>query len=597
MKQGDRSVVKQQKPKIYKSNIHTILISRKDHCILSGDSWAYKFIKGNISTPYENFLTEAGKEAFLRHLTDEDTGWFFVRIDGEALYLRLLELQDPESFKLQILELDLLIENHFHLMEQLSSLKKVGELYGDVYFLYNREDDSIQIFNDSRSLIDSGTYPLSGLIALLEKKCGADSALEHFEDSLRYGMESFSYRVHKNLLKDDHALPETMVRGTPVYLTDGRIGMTGFFHPISPENSSSLSGKPYLLDALTGLVSKSDIEAYIKERLEGNMQNTVIAMMDIDNFKHINDSFGHQYGDKVLRAVSDVVRSVLGNDGLAGRFGGDEFLLVFNNIHDELELRSYLSNIKNMVHSVLPDPTVQGDLMLSVSIGCANYPADADNYDDLFTLADYCMYLAKSKGKNRYIIYLPEKHGTLEEIKKKGHEGARLNERGDMPVGELLIRMLYLASYGKPLPLDDLLQEFTDAFKIPTAVILGGKNIHIMAQAGDIHALTKEMVDDFAAYLKKKPEHALLNVQSEGNVDRLLVNLEANVSEAAVQLHRLMKKHDVHSFLYYQFPDKDGETATLLFLSIGSRTTWNQQQFPFYRIFLDVLSHYSLSHG
>ena len=166
-----------------------------------------------------------------------------------------------------------------------------------------------------------------------------------------------------------------------------------------------------------------------------------------------------------------------------------------------------------------------------------------------------------------------------------------------MPVGELLIRMLYLASYGKPLPLDDLLQEFTDAFKIPTAVILGGKNIHIMAQAGDIHALTKEMVDDYAAYLEKKPEHALLNVQSEGNVDRLLVNLEANVSEAAVQLHRLMKKHDVHSFLYYQFPDKDGETATLLFLSIGSRTTWNQQQFPFYRIFLDVLSHYSLSHG
>ena len=118
------------------------------------------------------------------------------------------------------------------------------------------------------------------------------------------------------------------------------------------------------------------------------------------------------FGDKVIKAVGNVIKNAVGTNAVAGRMGGDEFFIVFEQFTDELEFRNVLRCIKTNVSTVYHD---QMERKLSCSIGLARYGVGpfSTTYHDLFKIADRSLYLAKVKGKNRYIIYKPELHGDF----------------------------------------------------------------------------------------------------------------------------------------------------------------------------------------
>ncbi len=77
--------------------------------------------------------------------------------------------------------------------------------------------------------------------------------------------------------------------------------------------------------------------------------NIALSIIDIDDFKSVNDNFGHLFGDKVIKAVANVIKNAVGTSGVAGRIGGDEFFIVFEKLNNELEYRNVLRCIKTNV--------------------------------------------------------------------------------------------------------------------------------------------------------------------------------------------------------------------------------------------------------
>ena len=170
-------------------------------------------------------------------------------------------------------------------------------------------------------------------------------------------------------------------------------------------------GNSHSIDYGTGLLDKQAIIDYAKSKMVEGSEGFSLCIMDIDNFKKINDTMGHSFGDKILLEVGKIVLDVLKNDGIAGRIGGDEIMLVINGKTDSNGLRSYLKAIRERVEKMRFDK--DGYPLVTVSIGTGNYPKDVDSYDKLFNLADKMLYRAKNRGKNRYVMYNPEVHGPI----------------------------------------------------------------------------------------------------------------------------------------------------------------------------------------
>lgn len=155
-------------------------------------------------------------------------------------------------------------------------------------------------------------------------------------------------------------------------------------------------------DALTGLYNHRGIHRRLAgEALRAQQNGTELSliMMDLDDFKALNDTFGHPAGDSVLRQVSDAVRSVLRHADLAGRVGGDELLIVLPNTGTEgaLQLCERLRN------AILIRPYVTSDgrsTAVRFSLGVATYPQDAQSLGQLIETADAHLYTSKQRGGN-----------------------------------------------------------------------------------------------------------------------------------------------------------------------------------------------------
>ena len=197
-------------------------------------------------------------------------------------------------------------------------------------------------------------------------------------------------------------------------------------------------------DALTGLLDRAVMLRFVDYLIAQNTRFT-LAIIDLDNFKSINDNYGHRTGDEALIAVADSLHSYIGQRGLVGRFGGDEFLVLNFDCRTYDEIHAFYDGMyfdevvfRRKIHL----STVT--LFMTATIGSAVFPQDAADYDGLFALMDKALYRGKSKGRNCFIIYLPEKHAHLEIPKLSRHslyEAYWQMDEGICAGGDLLSRL------------------------------------------------------------------------------------------------------------------------------------------------------------
>ncbi len=158
-------------------------------------------------------------------------------------------------------------------------------------------------------------------------------------------------------------------------------------------------------DELTGLYNKVEVERLVTEILETSSQHKLHALIsvDLDNFKNINDSFGHMFGDQVLKDVAEEIKALFRSTDILGRFGGDEFILF---IRDIINIEFIQSKAAQLALRLDKDYSMENiSHSLSVSIGISIYPQDGKNYTKLYQNADNALYFSKRNGKNRYSLY------------------------------------------------------------------------------------------------------------------------------------------------------------------------------------------------
>jgi diguanylate cyclase (GGDEF)-like protein len=157
-------------------------------------------------------------------------------------------------------------------------------------------------------------------------------------------------------------------------------------------------------DSLTGLPNRAlfydrlreATKRTIRKNTGGLTWKAAIAILDLDNFKQINDRFGHDSGDKVLQELAPRLQACLRQSDTVARLGGDEFAFVLEGLRNKTDCLSVIQKILDL----LDEPTILNgmDYRLSASIGISIFPNDSENIEMLIKCADMAMYVAKNEG-------------------------------------------------------------------------------------------------------------------------------------------------------------------------------------------------------
>ncbi|MET1114864.1 MAG: EAL domain-containing protein [Comamonas sp.] len=187
-------------------------------------------------------------------------------------------------------------------------------------------------------------------------------------------------------------------------------------------------------DALTGLPNRLCLSAHVEQALQRAAQTRevfAILFIDLDRFKIINDSLGHQFGDRVLKLVADRLQACLRAADMLCRLGGDEFVLYLEGCDEALA-----ASVAQRILSEMLRPFLLDGLGFSVqcSIGVAQYPSHGHTLNELIMQADTAMYRVKERGRGHYSFYQPQMNSGLLSRMKLEHAMRQALEHGRMAV-------------------------------------------------------------------------------------------------------------------------------------------------------------------
>ncbi len=186
-------------------------------------------------------------------------------------------------------------------------------------------------------------------------------------------------------------------------------------------------------DSLTGLPNRRALEKDLNQKIKKNMIFG-LAYIDLDNFKHINDTLGHSNGDYVLKIVSERFMDYMGKTIDIYRWGGDEFIVTMSNITDHDALLEVARNMKSSIEESIT--ILSEEYIISFCAGISLYPDDGKTVDDLIKNADLTMYHSKDSGKNRI-----EKFSS--EVGKQIHREFEINHELDKALDNDVLEIYY----------------------------------------------------------------------------------------------------------------------------------------------------------
>lgn len=326
--------------------------------------------------------------------------------------------QSGKYYSLEITDISTLKQQNDEIRAVMEMQTEFLSIIGDYLFTYDISRDSFRIIlpgNGNQNIVlyegklgvwtteklDNGLVD-SQSIQDFEGLCMAMASGEsYFSRDIKMKIADYDNVMYwytfkrKRILKNDDGI---IIAGA-VCITHGK-----------EDKAADISVQDELRDAGTDLLNKKAITNYARKLIDKRVGHKVtIAIIDIDDFKSVNDTYGHMFGDEVLRDVAGILKKTVGRNGLCGRIGGDEMFIVMEHLEDDESIRTVFRTIKNNV-SWLYHNDPRNINKITCSIGAASYPDDAKDLDTLFSIADKMLYLAKEKGKNRYIIYRPDLH-------------------------------------------------------------------------------------------------------------------------------------------------------------------------------------------
>lgn len=189
-----------------------------------------------------------------------------------------------------------------------------------------------------------------------------------------------------------------------------------------------VQGREADADRLTGLHTRKEIEDRFEHALDNAQENGALlslVFLDIDHFKNVNDVHGHEVGDVVIKRVADIIRDAVNGEGVAGRYGGEEFVVLLPDTEREQafliaeKLRAAMDTVQ--VFNAGESPV---KMKVTVSAGVSAYPTDGRTARDVLRKADQALYRAKETGRNKVCIAEEERmaakttHFTLTQLER-----------------------------------------------------------------------------------------------------------------------------------------------------------------------------------
>ena len=193
----------------------------------------------------------------------------------------------------------------------------------------------------------------------------------------------------------------------PIHNKIGEItGIIGLMNDVTETNHLNRKlAKLAKMDSLTQIYNKATTQHFIKQQMRLDVQKNILSalcIIDIDDFKSINDTYGHMVGDKILQELSEILKKHVRETDIIGRIGGDEFMIYFHNVKEQTVVSEMLCRIITEIDSTL---SMKYNNKISISIGAALVPIHGKSFADLYSLSDEMLYSIKKSGKNDFKIF------------------------------------------------------------------------------------------------------------------------------------------------------------------------------------------------
>lgn len=529
-----------------------------------------------------------GEEVF--RLKKKNNGWHYnvVRIHTEKGMV-----ENRRNIGVEIIDIDESVGDYETAMDSLSRVRLLMSLTDEFAFIYDKATNMFKMFKYDRFnriiLYDMDIDQWKReMLSKSYVKYDEKAMLDTLVLNMKTYADSFSIKMNCAIRTQSDIFEAVRFIGTVHNESGGNKIIVG--RVVSDESVGHASTAMEIMnelqyDSLTGVYNKKTITEYAKKRIsEEKEKRIVIAILDVDHFKSVNDTFGHLYGDKVLARVGDRLKEIVGEDGVIGRIGGDEFMIVFNGLDDDQVLRGMLRAIRTQIKWEFAEDFE--NLSITCSIGASIFPVNGRDYEDLFKKADCCLYIAKEKGRDRYVFFRDEMHrASYEAMLNQNQLNAMKNPREIRELKNVASFMENAMTDSRKAILDAM-RHMKDTFGIDNINIYYGEGMKKVYSFGSDIPEAKDAMYVFSEEFQKLM----------GENERFLqIGFADTFSDITPDFCGRMKAERIASTIQCYIGDKRNIKGLVTFNKCREASQWANYEIDCARIFAAVLSSMALN--
>ena len=529
-----------------------------------------------------------GEEVF--RLKKKNNGWHYnvVRIHTEKGMV-----ENRRNIGVEIIDIDESVGDYETAMDSLSRVRLLMSLTDEFAFIYDKATNMFKMFKYDRFnriiLYDMDIDQWKReMLSKSYVKYDEKAMLDTLVLNMKTYADSFSIKMNCAIRTQSDIFEAVRFIGTVHNESSGNKIIVG--RVVSDESVGHASTAMEIMnelqyDSLTGVYNKKTITEYAKKRIsEEKEKRIVIAILDVDHFKSVNDTFGHLYGDKVLARVGGRLKEIVGEDGVIGRIGGDEFMIVFNGLDDDQVLRGMLRAIRTQIKWEFAEDFE--NLSITCSIGASIFPVNGRDYEDLFKKADCCLYIAKEKGRDRYVFFRDEMHrASYEAMLNQNQLNAMKNPREIRELKNVASFMENAMTDSRKAILDAM-RHMKDTFGIDNINIYYGEGMKKVYSFGSDIPEAKDAMYVFSEEFQKLM----------GENERFLqIGFADTFSDITPDFCGRMKAERIASTIQCYIGDKRNIKGLVTFNKCREASQWANYEIDCARIFAAVLSSMALN--
>lgn len=529
-----------------------------------------------------------GEEVF--RLKKKNNGWHYnvVRIHTEKGMV-----ENRRNIGVEIIDIDESVGDYETAMDSLSRVRLLMSLTDEFAFIYDKATNMFKMFKYDRFnriiLYDMDIDQWKReMLSKSYVKYDEKAMLDTLVLNMKTYADSFSIKMNCAIRTQSDIFEAVRFIGTVHNESSGNKIIVG--RVVSDESVGHASTAMEIMnelqyDSLTGVYNKKTITEYAKKRIsEEKEKRIVIAILDVDHFKSVNDTFGHLYGDKVLARVGGRLKEIVGEDGVIGRIGGDEFMIVFNGLDDDQVLRGMLRAIRTQIKWEFAEDFE--NLSITCSIGASVFPVNGRDYEDLFKKADCCLYIAKEKGRDRYVFFRDEMHrASYEAMLNQNQLNAMKNPREIRELKNVASFMENAMTDSRKAILDAM-RHMKDTFEIDNINIYYGEGMKKVYSFGSDIPEAKDAMYVFSEEFQKLM----------GENERFLqIGFADTFSDITPDFCGRMKAERIASTIQCYIGDKRNIKGLVTFNKCREASQWANYEIDCARIFAAVLSSMALN--